>query len=235
MNILSIVMCSILLMAISDCMGPPREFTDKDYQEAMAHFKAWAAEELVEYCKSNNLSTEEFSGPMLIRIEHDIQLIYHVRYYHPTHHFALAFTPILKNASYEGGIQAGIKVRGDEDVDCKKGDMLSADSYPEKYYQKDALNAASKKLIVFAKEHQIPLESFQGPTLTESHEFCLFPIYIISYEHPEYYFHYSLYMNRLWAGKKAGATIDYTDVANLPFITGTLAPREEEVIITIKE
>jgi hypothetical protein len=35
-------------------------------------------------------------------------------------------------------------------------------------------------------------------------------------------------MNRLWAGKKAGATIDYTDVANLPFITGTLAPRKEE-------
>jgi hypothetical protein len=221
----------IIMTFLQGCTEAPqqsKEFTDEDYRQSIKAHKQWAAEKLAEYCEKNGLSPEEFVGPKIFRGCCAEGIYFLVRYYHPTHYFS--YYPDMEYELGRGaGLEAGVKInpKKNYEADCSKTGIIANQDLPGNYYREEAIEAAYKQLVSFSKEHYISVKEFGRAQILESNEDCGFPIYIVSYDHPKYYFHYSLYMNRLWAGKKAGATIDYTDVANLPFITGTLAPKKE--------
>ncbi len=204
-------------------------FTDEDYRRSIEMHKQEALEALKKYSESQGISAEEFSGPKVIRVAHDVGLYFHVRYYHPNHYFAYTVEPVGRDAIYRPVVKAGLKSSSLQDADCTKEERVSSQHLPDHFYHEEAFELAQKKLMEFARKNELlfqDFEEFGEPQITESNEHCYFPIFIVSYKHPIYYFHYSPYMDRLWAGKKTEATIDYSDVANLPFETGTLAPRK---------
>lgn len=68
----------------------------------------------------------------------------------------------------------------------------------ETYVKPKAAGRAIEKLVQYTEKHKVPIHEFKGPYFKESLGLD-FPVYFVCYSHPQYYFCFDDWNNRVLA------------------------------------